>query len=55
LRCHLKIDGKPAAFPQVSAETHPVDADCTACHNPHSPEIKKDSGKTAKEPGVHGS
>lgn len=39
LRCHLRIAGKPATFPQVSADMHPVDADCTACHKPHHPEL----------------
>jgi hypothetical protein len=50
LRCHRKIAGKPATFPQVSADNHPIDADCTMCHNPHSPEIKTDAGKAGKEP-----
>jgi hypothetical protein len=40
-RCHRKIDGRPAKFPQVVLEQHvngPVEGDvCLSCHNPHSP------------------
>jgi hypothetical protein len=40
-RCHRKIDGRPAAFPQVVLEQH-VQGDlesgvCLGCHDPHSP------------------
>ncbi len=40
-RCHRKIDGRPARFPQVVLEQHvngPVEGNvCITCHNPHSP------------------
>ena len=42
-RCHRKIDGRPAAFPQDVLEQH-VQADlegrvCLECHDPHSPKL----------------
>jgi hypothetical protein len=40
-RCHRKIDGRPAKFPQVVLEQHVNVAlegnVCLTCHNPHSP------------------
>jgi hypothetical protein len=40
-RCHRKIDGRPAAFPQVVLEQHVPGgargAACLECHDPHSP------------------
>lgn len=40
-RCHRKIDGRPATFPQVVPEEHvagPVEGKvCLGCHDPHSP------------------
>jgi hypothetical protein len=42
-RCHRKIDGRPAAFPQVVLDQHVKggargDA-CLECHDPHSPKL----------------
>lgn len=40
-RCHRKIDGRPAKFPQVDLDQHvsgPVEGKvCLGCHDPHSP------------------
>lgn len=40
-RCHRKIPGRPAKFPQVVLEQHvngPLEGPiCIQCHNPHSP------------------
>jgi hypothetical protein len=40
-RCHRKIAGRPAMFPQVDLEQHvngPVEGKvCLQCHDPHSP------------------
>jgi hypothetical protein len=40
-RCHRKIVGRPARFPQVVLEQHvpgPVEGKvCLGCHDPHSP------------------
>lgn len=40
-RCHRKIDGRPAKFPQVVLEEHvnaPLEGKvCLGCHDPHSP------------------
>ncbi len=40
-RCHRKIAGRPAKFPQVDLEQHvngPVEGKvCLQCHDPHSP------------------
>jgi cytochrome c553 len=42
-RCHRKIDGRPAGFPQVILEEHvtvPLEAGtCLTCHDPHSPKL----------------
>ena len=42
-RCHRKIDGRPAGFPQVVLEEHvggSLDGNvCISCHNPHSPKL----------------
>ncbi len=42
-RCHRKIDGRPAKFPQVVLEQHvngPVEGKvCLDCHDPHSPKL----------------
>jgi len=42
-RCHRKIDGRPAAFPQVVLEQHVPGgvhgAVCLECHDPHSPKL----------------
>lgn len=42
-RCHLKIDGRPARFPQVAFEEHvpgPLESKvCLDCHDPHSPKL----------------
>jgi hypothetical protein len=41
LRCHSKVEGRPAAFPQIVAAQHAPDATvgraCLECHDPHSP------------------
>ena len=40
-RCHRKIEGRPAKFPQVVLDQHvPAALEvgiCLQCHNPHSP------------------
>jgi hypothetical protein len=40
-RCHRKILGRPASFPQIVLEEHvkgPVEGKvCLGCHDPHSP------------------
>ena len=40
-RCHRRIVGRPAKFPQVVLEEHvsgPLEGKiCLSCHNPHSP------------------
>jgi hypothetical protein len=42
-RCHRKIDGRPATFPQVVLEQHvPGGLEgrvCLECHDPHSPKL----------------
>jgi hypothetical protein len=43
-RCHRKIDGRPAAFPQIALELHADGAAtsgkaCLECHDPHSPKL----------------
>jgi Class III cytochrome C family len=42
-RCHRKIDGRPAKFPQVVLEQHvPSEVQgqvCLECHDPHSPKL----------------
>ncbi|GEJ56855.1 cytochrome C [Anaeromyxobacter diazotrophicus] len=42
-RCHRKIEGRPASFPQVVLEQHvsgPVEGQvCLGCHDPHSPKL----------------
>ncbi len=42
-RCHRKIDGRPAGFPQVVLEQHVSGAlegkVCLECHDPHSPKL----------------
>ena len=38
--CHTKSVGKPVGFPQVVVADHAGDAECTACHKPHSPKIQ---------------
>jgi hypothetical protein len=42
-RCHRKIDGRPARFPQVVLEQHvngAVEGNvCLGCHDPHSPKL----------------
>lgn len=47
-RCHRKIDGRPATFPQVVLEQHVVEQQapgplggkiCLECHDPHSPKL----------------
>ena len=45
-RCHRKIDGRPAAFPEVVLEQHvttgPLEGKiCLDCHDPHSPKLSK--------------
>jgi hypothetical protein len=40
LTCHVKMEGKYAAFPQVDPVEHAGDAACTACHKPHRPKIQ---------------
>jgi len=39
LQCHRKLAGKPAFMPQIVPADHSGDAECTACHKPHSPKI----------------
>ena len=40
-RCHRKIPGRPAGFPQVNLEEHvngtPDGKVCLQCHDPHAP------------------
>lgn len=42
-RCHRKVEGRPAAFPQVVLEEHVPGAlepnVCITCHDPHSPKL----------------
>jgi hypothetical protein len=42
-RCHRKIDGRPAAFPQVVLDQHVKGGArgdvCLECHDPHSPKL----------------
>lgn len=42
-RCHRKLDGRPAKFPQVVLEQHVQGAlshdACLDCHDPHSPKL----------------
>lgn len=42
-RCHRKIDGRPAGFPQVALEQHVQGSlgpqVCLDCHDPHSPKL----------------
>jgi len=38
--CHTKTAGRPDWFPQVVIADHAGDAECTACHKPHSPKIE---------------
>ena len=42
-RCHRKIDGRPAKFPQVELDQHvggPVEGKvCLECHDPHTPKL----------------
>ena len=42
-RCHRKIDGRPAGFPQIVLEQHVPGgargAVCLECHDPHSPKL----------------
>jgi cytochrome c7-like protein len=38
--CHAKTAGRPDWFPQVIVADHAGDAECTACHKPHSPKIQ---------------
>ncbi len=42
-RCHRRIAGRPASFPQVDLEQHVQGklegGVCLDCHNPHSPKI----------------
>jgi formate-dependent nitrite reductase cytochrome c552 subunit len=37
IRCHGKVVGRPADFPQVVPEKHAGEAVCADCHSPHSP------------------
>ncbi len=43
-RCHRKIDGRPASFPQIALEQHAGGEAtrgkaCLECHDPHSPKL----------------
>ncbi len=41
-RCHRKIDGRPAAFPQIVLAQHQDGVEgkvCVECHDPHSPKL----------------
>jgi len=41
-RCHRKIDGRPAAFPQIVLAQHQDGVEktpCLDCHDPHSPKL----------------
>jgi hypothetical protein len=42
-RCHAKIEGRPAAFPQIVLAQHMDGATtgraCLECHDPHSPKL----------------
>ena len=40
IQCHARIAGRPAFVPQVVVADHSGDAECTACHNPHTPKIQ---------------
>jgi len=35
LTCHVKMEGKYAAFPQVDPVEHAGETACTTCHQPH--------------------
>ena len=37
LRCHARLESRPASHPQVDVEEHAGPIECTACHNPHDP------------------
>lgn len=39
LRCHEKVEGRRASFPQIALEEHALQKTCAACHDPHSPKI----------------
>jgi Class III cytochrome C family len=41
-RCHRRIDGRPAAFPQIVLAQHQGGVErtpCLECHDPHSPKL----------------
>ncbi len=43
-RCHRKVEGRPAAFPQIAIEQHAggeatSGKACLECHDPHSPKL----------------
>ncbi len=41
-RCHRKIDGRPAKFPQIVLAQHQDGVEgksCIECHDPHSPKL----------------
>jgi hypothetical protein len=37
LRCHVRMQGKPAAFPQIDVKEHAEAGACTECHAAHNP------------------
>jgi hypothetical protein len=40
ITCHVKMEGKYAAFPQVDPVEHMGEPACTECHLPHRPKIQ---------------
>jgi hypothetical protein len=41
-RCHRRIEGRPAAFPQIVLAQHQGGVEgtaCIECHDPHTPKL----------------
>lgn len=52
VRCHAGSAAKPKGFPQVNPAEHMGGVPCQSCHNPHSPEIRPDTGKSLAAGGA---